>query len=192
MNDQKFFSLKGHLLIAMPQMNDPRFHRSVIFMCVHDRKGAMGMAINSPLPSPDFKEVLHQVGLAGKPIDPRILLTPVLSGGPVQGVNGFLIHSSDFSQKDTIVVDDNFSISGTIDTLRTVISGHRPEKMIFTLGYAGWSAGQLEKELQDNVWLTAPASHEIVFDTPAYDMWEKAFAIIGVTPGTISGISGRA
>lgn len=161
-------------------------------MCVHDSKGAMGMAINNPLPSPDFKEVLHQVGLAGRPIDPKILQTPVLSGGPVQGVNGFLIHSSDFSQKDTIVVDDQFSISGTIDTLRTVISGYRPEKMLFTLGYAGWSAGQLEKELQDNVWLTAPASHEIVFDTPAYDMWEKAFAIIGVSPGTLSGVSGRA
>ncbi len=192
MTDQNFSSLKGHLLIAMPQMNDPRFHRSVIFMCVHDKKGAMGMTINNPLPSPDFKEVLHQVGLAGREVDKKILKTPVLSGGPVQGVSGFLIHSSDFLQKDTIVVDDNFSISGTIDTLRTVISGYRPEKMLFTLGYAGWGAGQLEKELTDNVWLTAPASHEIVFDTPAYDMWERAFAIIGVTPGTISGLSGRA
>lgn len=193
MNFQDFFSLKGHLLIAMPQMNDPRFHRSVIFVCVHDKKGAMGMVINKPLPSPDFTDVLKQVGISPeKPLDKKISEMPVLSGGPVQNISGFLIHSADFSQKDTIIVDDNFSISGTVDSLRSIVSGYRPEKMLFTLGYAGWGAGQLEKEIQDNVWLTAPAGHEIVFDTAHDDMWEKAFSIIGVSPASISGFSGRA
>ncbi len=188
-----FSSLKSHLLIAMPQMNDPRFHRAVVFLCVHDKKGAMGMVINNPLPSPDFAEVLKQVGvMADRPLDDKIRAMPVLAGGPVQGVNGFLIHSSDFSQKDTIHVDDLFSISGTVDSLRTIVNGYRPEKMIFTLGYAGWGAGQLERELQDNVWLTVPASHEIVFNTPASEMWENAFALIGVNPAMLSSISGRA
>jgi len=188
-----FSSLKGQLLIAMPQMNDPRFHRAVIFLCVHDKKGAMGMVINNPLPSPDFADVLKQVGVsADKPLDGKIGKMPVLAGGPVQGIHGFLIHSSDFSQKDTIHVDDLFSISGTVDSLRSIVNGYRPEKMIFTLGYAGWGEGQLEKELQDNVWLTAPASYEIVFNTPSNQMWENAFALIGVNPAMLSGVSGRA
>lgn len=188
-----FTSLKGQLLIAMPQMNDPRFHRAVIFMCVHDQKGAMGMVINHPLPSPSFAEVLAQVGVSTeKPLPDSVKNMPVLAGGPVQGVHGFLIHSADFSQKDTIHVDDMFSISGTVDSLRTIVNGYRPEKMLFTLGYAGWGAGQLEKELQDNVWLTAPASYEIVFNTPLDEMWETAFAAIGVNPGMLSGMSGRA
>lgn len=188
-----FTSLKGQLLIAMPQMNDPRFHRAVIFLCVHDKKGAMGMVINNPLPSPNFAEVLKQVGVSSdRPLDEKMGRMPVLSGGPVQGIHGFLIHSSDFSQKDTIHVDDLFSISGTVDSLRAIVNGYRPEKMIFTLGYAGWGAGQLERELQDNVWLNAPASHEIVFNTPANEMWENAFALIGVNPAMLSGVSGRA
>ncbi len=192
-NSANFHSLKGHLLLAMPQMNDPRFHRAVIFVCVHDEKGAMGMVINNPLASPNFADVLAEVGVSSeKPIEQKIKSMPVLAGGPVQGVHGFLIHSSDFSQKDTIHVDDLFSISGTVDSLRAIVNGYRPEKMIFTLGYAGWGPGQLERELQDNVWLTASAGHEIVFDTRADDMWEKAFSILGIAPGMISTMSGRA
>lgn len=192
-NNSSFASLKGQLLIAMPQMNDPRFHRAVIFMCVHDTKGAMGLVVNKPLPSPDFGEVLNQVGVvADKAIDPKIKSMPVLSGGPVQGVHGFLLHSSDFSQKDTVHIDDLFSISGTVDSLRAIVNGYRPEKMLFTLGYAGWGAGQLEKELQDNVWMIAPASYEIVFNSQTEQMWENAYAVIGVNPGMISGITGHA
>lgn len=188
-----FASLKGHLLIAMPQMNDPRFHRAVIFIGAHDPKGAMGMVINNPLPSPDFADVLRQVGVVPeKPLDESLKKMPVMAGGPVEGIHGFLLHSADFSQKDTIHIDDLFSISGTIDSLRAIVGGYRPEKMVFTLGYAGWSAGQLEKELQDNVWLSVPASHEIVFNTRHDEMWENAFAVIGIKPGMISGISGRA
>jgi putative transcriptional regulator len=192
-NSSDFTSLKGHLLIAMPQMNDPRFHRAVIFLAVHDEKGAMGMVINNPLPSPDFAEVLKQVSVSTeKPLDDKILNMPVLAGGPVQGVHGFLLHTSDFAQKNTIPVDDLFSISGTVDSLRAIVNGYRPEMMLFTLGYSGWGVGQLEKELQDNVWLTAPASLEIVFSTRPDEMWENAFALIGVNPIMLSGISGRA
>ena len=192
-NSPTFHSLKGQLLLAMPQMNDPRFHHSVIFICVHDEKGAMGMVINNPLPSPDFADVLSQVGVTSdKPLDEKIKRMPVLAGGPVQGVHGFLLHSSDFRQKDTISVDDMFSISGTVDSLRAIVNGYRPEKMLFTLGYAGWGAGQLEKELQDNVWMTAPANYEIVYNTPPEEMWENSFALLGVNPVMLSGISGRA
>jgi putative transcriptional regulator len=192
-NSRTFSSLKGHLLLAMPQMNDPRFHRAVIFMGAHDPKGAMGMVINNPLPSPDFADVLRQVGVVPeKPLSQDLKNMPVMAGGPVEGIHGFLLHTADFTQKDTIHIDDLFSISGTVDSLRAIVNGYRPEKMIFTLGYAGWSPGQLEKELQDNVWLSVPASHEIVFNTRPDEMWENAFAIIGIKPGMISGLSGRA
>lgn len=186
-------SLKGQLLLAMPQMNDPRFHHAVIFIGAHDAKGAMGMVVNNPLPSPDFADVLRQVGVVPeKPLHPKLANMQVLAGGPVEGIHGFLLHSSDFRQKDTIHIDDMFAISGTIDSLRAIVNGYRPEKMIFTLGYAGWGPGQLEKEMQDNVWLSVPASYELVFETRADDMWEKAFAVFGIKPEMISGVSGRA
>ncbi len=192
-NTNDFHSLKGHLLLAMPHMNDPRFHRAVIFMCVHDEKGAMGMVINNPLPSPDFTDVLSQVGInPDAPLDASVRNVPVLSGGPVQGVHGFLLHSADFQQKDTIQVDDLFSISGTIDSLRSIVGGYRPEKMLFTLGYAGWGPGQIEQELQENMWLSTQAGHEIVFDTRPEDKWEKAFSVLGISPAMISTIAGRA
>jgi putative transcriptional regulator len=192
-NSPDFSSLKGQLLLAMPQIGDPRFHHAVVFMAVHDEKGAMGMVINNPLPSPNFGEVLKQVGVSSdKKLDEKILSMPVMAGGPAQGVHGFLLHTSDFSQKNTIHVDDLFSISGTVDALRAIVNGYRPEKMLFTLGYATWGPGQLEKELQDNAWLTAPASQEIVFSSRPEDTWENAFALIGVNPGMLSGASGRA
>jgi len=187
-------SLKGQLLLAMPQMDDPRFHRAVIFMVAHDEKGSMGIVINNPLPSPDFEDVLHQVGISdiSKPLDAAIKSTPVMAGGPVESIHGFLLHSADFSQKDTIRIDDFFSLSGTIESLRAIISGYKPEKMIFTLGYAGWGAGQLEQELHDNVWVNVPASFDLVFDTKHQDKWEKAFSVIGANPVMMSAHSGRA
>lgn len=186
-------SLKGHLLIAMPQMNDPRFHRAVIFMVAHDTKGSMGIVINNPLVSPDFEDVLRQVGISDeKPLNPSLKSTLVMSGGPVESAHGFLLHSADFCQKDTIPIDDFFGLSGTIESLRAIVSGYRPEKMIFTLGYAGWGEGQLEKELQDNVWITVPSTLDLVFDTKPEDKWEKALAAIGAHPALLSLESGRA
>lgn len=191
-NDNSPLSLKGHLLIAMPRMGDPRFHHAVIFICVHDEKGAMGIGINQKLASPDFPALLAQLGITtDKPLPERFVDMPVLAGGPVEGVRGFLLHSSDFRQKDTIVIDDNFGISGTIDSLRAALS-IPPSQMLFTLGYAGWGAGQLEQELADNAWMTVPATHELVFNTAPDDMWQKSFAALGVNPAMISGLSGTA
>jgi putative transcriptional regulator len=190
--DNSSLSLKGQLLIAMPRMGDPRFHHAVIFICVHDEKGAMGIGINQKLISPDFPALLQQLGITPDgPLSPRFVKMPVLAGGPVEGVRGFLLHSSDFHQKDTIVIDDQFGISGTIDSLRMAIA-MQPQEMLFTLGYAGWGAGQLEQELQDNAWMTVPATHELVFRTAPDDMWDQAFAALGVNPAMLSGISGNA
>jgi putative transcriptional regulator len=187
-------SLKGHVLIAMPQMADPRFHRSVIFVCVHDKNGAMGMVVNAPLPMLDFPDLLKQVGiLTDSHLNPTLLSLPVMTGGPVEAARGFLLHTGDFRTKDTITVDDQFFVSGTIDSLRALTQqSPLPKHMLFCLGYAGWTAGQIEKELQDNAWMIAPASHELIFKTPSEQMWEKAFATIGVNPARLSSHMGHA
>lgn len=103
-NSPAFTSLKGQLLLAMPQMNDPRFHRAVIFMGAHDPKGSMGMVINNPLPSPDFSDVLRQVGVTSeKPLDPAIKNMPVMAGGPVEGIHGFCCTALIFHKKTRFV-----------------------------------------------------------------------------------------
>lgn len=186
-------SFKAHLLLAMPQMGDPRFHHAVIFLCVHDEKGAMGLTLNHPLHSMTFPSLLEQLGLSpDHDLDTDLKNMPILSGGPVEDIRGFLLHTPDFRQKDTIIVDEQFHVSGTLDSLRAVMNGERPEDMIFALGYAGWGEGQLEQELQDNAWMVVPATQELVFKTAAEDMWEKAFATLGVNPAMLSGVSGNA
>lgn len=190
--DNSSLSLKGHLLLAMPRMGDPRFHHAVIFICVHDEKGAMGIGINEKLAAPDFASLLDQLGIAPeKAIPPQFETMPIIAGGPVEGVRGFLLHSYDFHQKDTIAIDEQFGISGTLDALRAALFVP-PRHMLFALGYAGWGPGQLEQELQDNAWLTVPATYELVFNTPAEDMWETAFSAIGISPSMISGLYGTA
>lgn len=192
-SDKHYPSLKSQLLIAMPQMNDPRFHRAVIFMVAHDEKGSMGLVINDRLPNPNFTEVLEQLGISDMKINKSTIAdVPVLAGGPVEPMHGFLLHTADFLQKDTIRIDDYFSLSGTIESLKIIANGQIPENMLFTLGYAGWDAGQLEKELIDNVWITVPATPDLVFGTKTEDMWEKSLSLIGATPAMLSQLSGNA
>jgi putative transcriptional regulator len=150
----------------------------------------MGITINDPMPSPDFESLLNQLGIAGENM--TIPSIPVCAGGPVETGRGFLLHSDDFHEKDTIVVDDNFAISGTIDSLRKIVERRAPRHMIFALGYAGWGAGQLERELHDNAWLSVPATTELVFGTRPDLMWEYAYSSIGINPMLLSGTAGRA
>lgn len=184
--------LAGKLLLAMPHMNDPRFSRAVIFMCAHDAKGAMGMAINKPVPGMTFGSLLGQFNISiGDKARADIINQPVLSGGPVETVRGFMIHGKDFVTNDTVHAG-SFSISGTLAALKATAQGLGPAKIRFTLGYAGWSAGQLEQEIQENVWMTVPATHELVFNTSPELMWDKAFGTLGVNPALLSQASGRA
>jgi putative transcriptional regulator len=186
-------SLKAQLLLAMPQIGDPRFHKAVIFLTAHDDKGAMGLVLNHPIATLTFGDVLRQVGVvAEKPLPRTISDMAVRAGGPVEGIHGFLLHSADFRQKDTIIVDDMFAVSGTVDSLRSIAGGYRPEKMLFTLGYSDWGPGQLEREMQENAWISVPANYELVFGTRDEEMWEKAFATIGINPAHLTGFSGRA
>lgn len=184
--------LAGRLLLAMPHMSDARFHRAVIFMSAHDTNGAIGIVVNHPIPVMTFKSLLDQfdITISGQA---RLGLAdyPVLAGGPMEPTRGFMIHSKDFVTNDTVQAG-NMAISGTLAALKSVAQGIGPKEMRFALGFAGWSAGQLEQEIQDNAWMVVPATHELIFRTAPELMWQSAFATLGVNPSLLSSHAGRA
>lgn len=184
--------LAGKLLLAMPQVNDPRFAKAVILIGAHDDKGAMGIVLNNPLPLMTFKGLLDQLNIkAGESIDTDLATQSVLAGGPVETSRGFMVHSKDFVTNDTVQTGA-FAISGTLAALKAAAQGQGPKQLRFALGYAGWSAGQLEQEIQENAWMVAPGTHEIVFRTTPELMWDAAFAALGINPVLISNTVGRA
>lgn len=183
--------LTGKLLIAMPGMKDLRFHKSVIYVCAHDENGAMGLVINNILPGIRFENLLSELNIDTE-LKQEIKDIPVLNGGPVEGARGFLVHSKDFEQPDTVSVDETIGVTGTIDALRQVAKGDGPEKMLFILGYAGWSKGQLDQELQQNSWLTVDADPLIIFHGKPEEKWDKATRKLGIDPVMLSSEGGRA
>ncbi len=179
--------LTGKLLLAMPGIGDPRFHHSVIFMCVHDEKGAMGLVINTEVPDVDFKQIIDNIGLNSNiEVDLDQLKMPVMSGGPVEGSRGFLLHSPEFTNKDTIKISPEFSLTGTTDALQEVVKGKGPDHALFILGYAGWGAGQLETELQQNAWLVLDPDPEIVFNHDTGAKWNLALNKMGLDPALLT------
>ena len=185
--------LTGKLLLAMPSMKDPRFHNAVIYMCSHDEQGAMGLVINHVVPGMDFKDILKELPIESEiEIDPAALSIPIMLGGPVDTGRGFLLHSSDFSDAQTIIVDQDFSVTATLDAIRAVAAGEGPDKKLFILGYAGWSAGQLDEEIQGNSWLVADAEPALIFNAPNGEKWHKAVSGLGFDPAMLSSDTGHA
>ncbi len=186
--DKKDAYLTGRLLLAMPQMGDPRFHRAVIFMCAHDENGAMGLVLNNVMPGLDLSELLGQLNIDRQAATPA---APVMNGGPVETARGFVLHSTDFAQPETVRVGPELGVTGTIEALRAIAAGDGPQKMLFMLGYAGWGAGQLDRELQQNAWLVTDADAEIIFGD-AERKWDRAVRKIGIDPAMLSGDAGHA
>ncbi len=183
--------LTGQLLLAMPSLRDSNFEKSVIYICSHDEKGAMGIVINQPLKSVDFSEVLAQLKLDDDAIQPG-LFPDVHFGGPVEMTRGFVLHSTDHTHKDTILLNDTFGITATIDILQDIVTGQGPTDSIFALGYSGWGPGQLEQEMQANAWLSVDANPDLIFDTNVDDKWDQALAALGISPAQLSTIVGNA
>lgn len=185
--------LAGKLLLAMPSMRDPRFENAVIYLCSHDENGAMGLVINHALPGMQFKHLLNELDIASDiEVDPNILKTPLMNGGPVDTGRGFLLHSRDFQVKERISMDDDIFISGTIDSLKAMAKGNGPEERLIMFGYAGWSAGQLDEEIQNNSWLVSDANSELIFGAEHNEKWQKAVSGLGFDPAMLSGDAGRA
>lgn len=189
--------LDGQMLIAMPVMNDPRFERSVIYMCAHSSEGAMGIIVNRPAGSIDFPGLLVQLDIIEKSdqikLPENAEMMKVMKGGPVDTGRGFVLHSSDFYIQDaTLNIDDGISLTATVDILKAIAKGSGPKHAILALGYAGWSPGQLEDEMQNNGWLTCPADAALIFDTPLESRYDAAMRKIGIDPAFLSVQAGRA
>jgi putative transcriptional regulator len=181
--------LAGQMLIAMPQMQDARFSRTVVYMCAHTAEGAMGLVINRLFSALSFPDLLEQLG-----IEPTPLCDPISVhfGGPVEAGRGFVLHSTDYVQETTLLVDDRVALTATVDVLRAIAEGRGPRQCILALGYAGWGAGQLDSEIRENAWLNVPADEDLLFGIEVEHKWERAIAKIGVDFSMLSGDVGHA
>ncbi|MEM1420752.1 MAG: YqgE/AlgH family protein [Pseudomonadota bacterium] len=183
-------SLAGQMLVAMPGIGDPRFERSVIYIFAHQDSGAMGLVVNHSTRDIDFAELLSQLELElpeGAPTP------PVRIGGPVETERGFVLHSPDYHRDEaTLKVDDEISMTATVDVLHAIAAGEGPTEAFFALGYAGWGPGQLESEILSNGWLHCQADKDLVFGDDDDDKWGLALEKIGVDPSKLSAASGSA
>ena len=181
--------LTGQLLIAMPGMMDPRFHRTVIYLCAHNEDGAMGLVINKLFGSITFDDLLDQLGLEDTKPTANM---PVHYGGPVESGRGFVLHSTDYVREGTLVVDDEVALTATIDILRAIAENRGPKRSFLLLGYAGWGPGQLDQEIQANGWLNVPCDEDLLFDPDLEAKWERAIGKLGVSVSMLSGEAGHA
>lgn len=181
--------LTGQLLVAMPGMPDPRFARSVVYICAHTEDGAMGLVINQLFDGVDSTELLEQLGITsaggGTPL-------PIHQGGPVEQGRGFVLHTRDYDRDGTLPIEEDVALTATVDILRAMAEGHGPRRSLLALGYAGWGAGQLDHEMLENGWLHVPADPDLLFDTNYDDKWDRAIAKMGISLPRLSADVGHA
>ena len=169
-------SLIGQLLVAMPQMRDSRFERSVIYMCAHSAEGAMGLVLNKLFDQISFPDLLDQLNIKTGPRTKQIL---VHFGGPVESGRGFVLHSDDYVRDGTLTITDGFALTATIDILRAIADGEGPRSSLLALGYAGWGPGQLEGEIARDDWLISPAEERLIFSEHPEQVWDEALRHAG-------------
>jgi putative transcriptional regulator len=190
-------TLDGKFLLAMPGMSDERFQRSVIYICAHSADGAMGLIVNKLADNMSFRGLLKQLSIVSEDdairLPERIDTIPVMRGGPVETGRGFVLHSSDFHiESANLPISNDVSLTATLDVLRALADGEGPHTALLVLGYAGWSAGQLEGEMQANGWLHCDADADIIFSTPVERRYDAALKRMGIDPAFLSSEGGRA
>jgi putative transcriptional regulator len=181
--------LANQLLIAMPSLRDPNFARGVAFLCQHGEDGAMGLMVNR-LSEYRLGDVLAQMNMHSEL--PEVSDAPVLIGGPVAPERGFVLHAPGGEWESSFKISDRISVTTSRDILVAMAEGRGPRHSVVTLGYSGWSPGQLEQEICENHWLTAPASEALLFDTPLDERWEAAAGIVGVNLFQLATYAGHA
>ncbi len=183
-------SLAHHFLVAMPSLDGTWFERSVIYLLEDGPDGAMGLVINKPAPY-SVREMLENLDIPVLHNDPKLDL-PVHEGGPVDPEHGFVLHQPAGSWRSSMLMPDDVAMTASLDLLEAMGRGQFPERMIMTLGYAGWEPDQLQQELAENSWLTVPYSRTILFDLPDEDKWSMALSHLGVSPEFLSREAGHA
>ena len=169
--------LAGKFLIAMPSLQDPNFEKSVLFICTHNKAGALGLVINQPHMA-DMSEVLTPLGLEwGRPETPM-----VFQGGPMALDRGFMLYETDLDYPGHVRICDHVYLGTNPEILRHLVQTDHQGRFLFALGYAGWGSGQLESELRDNVWLVSAMDRTVLFDLPALSRWDSAIRLLGINP----------
>lgn len=181
--------LTGQLLVATPQIQFSCFHRSVIYMASHNANGAMGFIINQPMQHIMLSGVMEHFKL---PVEDTLSDHPVYFGGPVDTARGFVLHSNDYQSDGTAPLNSALSLTSNLDILKDISFGRGPAQKLLMLGHAGWGAGQLEKELEENSWITVPATAELLFGNTPTDKWLLSNKSLGVDPYRISDAVGHA
>ena len=196
--DSASINLTHHFLIAMPGLEDENFSKSVVYMCEHSTKGAMGLIINKP-GAITLRHLFDKVELPLRRDD--LMQAQVLQGGPVQTERGFVLHDPmllDNKDKDEAVYASTLTVPGGLamttsrDVLEALSNGSGPRRVLVTLGYASWGEGQLESEIGENSWLTVEADSDIIFETPLEQRYERALALLGLQPWMLSPDAGHA
>jgi putative transcriptional regulator len=167
-------SLEGQLLIATPLLRESCFERAVIYICSHDKSGAMGLIINHVFCNLDCSDILDQ------PYLKNTLRSPLHFGGPVESSRGFILHTNDYVGNTTTSLSGNIAITSDVDALNDINKGIGPKKSIIALGHTGWGAGQLEAEIMSNSWLNVPANENLVFDMENQLKWDASAKLLGV------------
>ena len=181
--------LSGQLLVAMPGLQDPRFAKTVIYLCAHNADGAMGLVVNREIDAISFPDLLEQLD-----IEPSGDVEPIRVhfGGPVESGRGFVLHSPDYVQDTTMVVDTEVALTATIDILKAIAGGSGPRRRLLALGYAGWGPGQLDTEIKANGWLHVAADADLVFGADLEGKWQRAMGKLGIDPRMLSDEAGHA
>ena len=199
MTDCASIDLKHHFLIAMPGLEDETFARSVVYMCEHSPRGAMGLIINKPADI-SMRHLFDKVDLPLRRED--LMNNPVSHGGPVQTERGFVLHDPLRMEKpeeeggsiyaSTLTVPGGLEMTTSRDVLEALSSGAGPRRVLVTLGYSSWGEGQLESELAENTWLTVPASADVIFDVPMVERYDRALDLLGLKSWMLSPEAGHA
>ena len=185
-------NLANHFLIAMPAMQDPIFGGTVVYVCEHNENGVLGVVINKPTDM-TMEVLFDRIDLklaAGS--DTPIVNEPIMFGGPVQDDRGFVLHTPGARYSSSLTVTDEIAFTTSIDVLEAVAKGDGPERLLVSIGYSGWSPGQLEEEIGRNGWLTVGASADILFDFPIEQRYVAAIKLLGIDPLMLASEAGHA
>ncbi|HHB92920.1 MAG TPA: YqgE/AlgH family protein [Thioploca sp.] len=181
--------LTNNFLIAMPNLADSNFLKTVTYICIHNKEGAMGIVINRPM-GVNLGEILEQMDI--KTENPSSIKLPIFNGGPVQKERGFVLHQPGQKWDAMLTVSEELNITTSRDIMIAIANNKGPDKVLIALGYAGWGAGQLEREMADNIWINTPVDNDIIFKTPSNQRWQAAVASLGIDLTLLSGQVGHA
>ena len=185
----QFQSLRNHFLIAMPHLEDSNFSGTVTYICEHNEDGALGIVINKPLEQLEVAELFAQLELPNPNSglsEYEEVVSHIYEGGPVHHERGFIVHTGSANWDSSLQVSDELSLTTSVDILDAIANRRGPQQFLIALGCAGWEGGQLEKELQENTWLTCPANNAVLFDSPDEGKLQAAAGLLGIDINLLS------